>query len=168
MATDPSWLYSTIAQCSAAIVAIVGGFIIATVLMLTAEKRSLTNQLSKKKIRLEKLILERDTRDMSLNLAEELRLLDNRDIALLEGELSNLNSHIITFSYPPNLGWGLAVLGYLTVFCIFWPVLVIATEAFSTWQENLILYSFYFGIILIFAYIFNQIQALRRKIHARS
>ena len=74
MPTDPSWLYSTIAQSSAAIVAIIGGFITATVLMLTAEKRSLDNQLIEKKVRLEKLIIERDTRDVRLNLAEELKL----------------------------------------------------------------------------------------------
>jgi hypothetical protein len=167
MATDPSWLYSTIAQSSAAIVAIIGGFITASVLMLTAEKRNLTNQLSEKKIRLEKLKLDRDTRDLSLNLAEEMKLFDNRDIALLEGEISNLNNHINTFSYPPNLGWGLAILGYLTVFSIFWPVLVIATEAFCTWQKYLIVYSFYFGILLIFTYIFIQIRKLRRS-NARS
>jgi len=48
MTTDPSWLYSTIAQSSAAIVAIVGGFITASVLNLLSEKRSLKKQLSEK------------------------------------------------------------------------------------------------------------------------
>ncbi|MFC1959061.1 hypothetical protein ACFLV6_04050 [Chloroflexota bacterium] len=49
MPTDTSWLYSTIAQSSAAIVAIIGGFITATVLMLTAEKRNLVTQISDKR-----------------------------------------------------------------------------------------------------------------------
>ncbi len=39
MTTDPSWLYSTIAQSSAAIVAIIGGFITSRVLALLAEKK---------------------------------------------------------------------------------------------------------------------------------
>ena len=60
MTTDPSWLYSTIAQSSAAIVAIVGGFITASVLMLRAEKRSLAHQQADKKTRLEALKNERE------------------------------------------------------------------------------------------------------------
>jgi len=55
MIGDPNWLYSTIAQSSAAIVAIVGGFITASVLMLTSEKRSLRHQLAGKETRLEAL-----------------------------------------------------------------------------------------------------------------
>lgn len=60
MTTDPSWLYSTIAQSSAAIVAIIGGFITATVLMLTAEKRSLTHQKKDKETRLAALKAEEE------------------------------------------------------------------------------------------------------------
>ena len=55
MISDPNWLYSTIAQSSAAIVAIVGGFITARVLMLGSEKRNLKHQLADKKTRLEAL-----------------------------------------------------------------------------------------------------------------
>lgn len=49
MSIDPNWLYSTIAQSSAAIVAIVGGFITASVLTIMAEKRSLEQQTTEKK-----------------------------------------------------------------------------------------------------------------------
>jgi len=52
MIGDPNWLYSTIAQSSAAIVAIVGGFITASVLMLASEKRSLRHQKADKQTRL--------------------------------------------------------------------------------------------------------------------
>lgn len=48
MIGDPNWLYSTIAQSSAAIVAIIGGFITATVLNLLSEKRSIQKQKSEK------------------------------------------------------------------------------------------------------------------------
>jgi len=53
--SDPNWLYSTIAQSSAAIVAIVGGFITASVLSLAAEKRSLNNQKNDKEASLKTL-----------------------------------------------------------------------------------------------------------------
>jgi hypothetical protein len=53
MTTDPSWLYSTIAQSSAAIVAIIGGFITATVLNLLSEKRSMQKQKSEKEADIE-------------------------------------------------------------------------------------------------------------------
>lgn len=55
MIGDPNWLYSTIAQSSAAIVAIVGGFITASVLMLASEKRSLRHQKADKQTRLKAL-----------------------------------------------------------------------------------------------------------------
>jgi hypothetical protein len=55
MIGDPNWLYSTIAQSSAAIVAIVGGFITASVLMLASEKRSLRHQKDDKQTRLKAL-----------------------------------------------------------------------------------------------------------------
>ncbi|MBA7672472.1 hypothetical protein ES703_80649 [subsurface metagenome] len=89
MIYDPNWLYSTIAQSSAAIVAIIGGFITATVLMLTAEKRSLETQISIK-------------RGMSDSLgqsgAEEmmpLYLALNSEIPILEGRRK-------AFSQPPG------------------------------------------------------------------
>lgn len=55
MIGDPNSLYSTIAQSSAAIVAIVGGFITASVLMLASDKRSLRHQKADRQARLEGL-----------------------------------------------------------------------------------------------------------------
>lgn len=55
MTTDPSWLFSTIAQSSAAIVAIIAGFITHSVLTLAAEKRNLINQRKEKNARLDTL-----------------------------------------------------------------------------------------------------------------
>lgn len=317
MITDPNWLYSTIAQSSAAIVAIVGGFITASVLMLLAEKRSLTHQqadketrlgalkveerqlcevyeamrvdkffntiaddlkneeelpslevlmrrypglnldpeilkreyekLSKRrlearqfikqhsdKIDLEKLVLfdewvEENDLDISSYdyelleeeysrfrargqeiLAEEQRKVtpswlrgmfetkmpfimplslqltqyewywrqkeDRRledletrlqnlrhEIFLLKSDVASLDARLKAFSYPPNLGWGVAVLGYLAVFGILLPVLVIWKEAYSDAAKTLTTFLFYIGIIGIFAYIVFQIRMLRRR-----
>ena len=163
MITDPSWLYSTIAQSSAAIVAIIGGFITASVLMLTSERRNLANQLSEKKIRLEKLKSERDARDVSLNLAEEMKLVDNKDIALLEGEISDLDSRIKAFSYPHNLKMGAYVFGLLAVFGIVLPVLVLAFRADGIFFRIMATVSFCLGIMGVFVYIVDQIGKLRRN-----
>ena len=150
MYTDPSWLYSTIAQSSAAIVAIIGGFITATLLKLSADKERLIKELATKRRRV----------DSMKKSHVDITIVNFKD---LEDEIPILENRINEFSFPPNLKWGIVVLGYLTVFCIFWPVLTIATEAFSTWSKNLTMYSFYFGILLVFAYIVFQIQELRRK-----
>ena len=71
MSTDLNWLYSTIAQSSAAIVAIIGGFITHSVLMLAAEKRSLKNQRTDKEIRLEAL---REEEERLLEESEALKV----------------------------------------------------------------------------------------------
>ena len=161
MTTDPSWLYSTIAQSSAAIVAIIGGFITASVLMLTAEKRNLANQLNEKKIRMEKVKYDRDNRDLTRSFAEELQLVDDRDINLLEGEINDLEARLRKFSYPPNLGWGLGVLGFLAVVGILFPVFLIWTELYSDIARKIIVYCFYASILGLFAYIASQIYSLR-------
>jgi len=305
MITDPSWLYSTIAQSSAAIVAIVGGFITASVLMLTAEKRSLANQKKDKEVRLQTLKNEKGTLSQELDTREaEIfiesitdKIIDSKDmpsleevindnteaqslnpvilkreyevfsskiikakkfiithlekikpksvtfvdwvkmnnldiskydyeilerlydkvlgqkleqkqeslpaweratlsptllrmrlpyitpiseqqelqrlrqniqeytgeIAVLENDVNNLDFRISKFSYPPNLGWGLGVLGFLAVFGIFLPVYIIACNAFFHWAKLLTTFSFMFGIVVVFAYVFFQITELRRK-----
>ena len=149
MPTDPSWFYSTIAQSSAAIVAIIGGFITATVLMLTAEKRSLVTQVSDKRKMLD-----------SLQQANDEMIMPN--IIALDSEIPILEGRIKAFSYPPNLIWGLVVLGFLAIFGILMPVIIIACEAFYSWAKWLTTGSFCLGLIGVFAYIVFQIRTLRR------
>jgi hypothetical protein len=145
MATDPSWLYSTIAQSSAAIVAIIGGFITASILRFSAEKESLIKQVKDKKSTLEEY--------KSKNIAT----------TKLEVEIPILEERIKAFSYPPNLEWGLAVLLYLAVFGIWLPVIVIAGEYFSIYTKILTVFTFLLGIAGVFGYIVFQIRELRRK-----
>ena len=146
MIGDPNWLYSTIAQSSAAIVAIVGGFMTATILRLTAEKRSLVKRLE---------WLNSYTKSSLAPITE--------NIEELKREIPTLEARIKTFSYPPNLKWGVTVLGYLAVFGILFPVLIIAYEAFFTWAKVSVTASFWLGIIGVFAYIIFQIRTLMRK-----
>ena len=161
MGTDPSWLYSTIAQSSAAIVAIIGGFITASVLMLMSEKRNLKHQLADKKAHLE--VLEGKLQQGKAPEWWQEEYLDKRDARLLRGDIADLENRIKTFSYPPNLERGLMVLGYLAVFGILLPVFIIAKNKFSLLAENIVTLAFSIGIIGVFAYIVLQIRALRRK-----
>ena len=148
MTTDPNWLYSTIAQSSAAIVAIIGGFITATVLMLTAEKRSLVTQVSDKRKKLD-----------SLGRSNAEEVIPN--IIALDSEIPILEGRIKAFSYPPNLIWGLVVLGFLAIFGILMPVIIIACEAFCIWAKLITVILFSIGIFGIFIYIFLQLRTLR-------
>ncbi len=300
MLTDPNWLYSTIAQSSAAIVAIIGGFITASVLSLSAEKRSLISQKRDKEARLEFLKNEKATLTKELDADESedfiasvtnkikdsgklpsfeeliaenpeaqslnqdilrkdyeifatklvqakdfivknsskitlnsgefadwvqtnnfdiseydseilesiyykvqdqkreslpsweqtliaptlLRMrmpystpvitqqewqktrqtikADTSEIVFLENDVKTLDFHISKFSYPPNLGWGIVVLGFLAVFGILLPALIIANEAFFSWAKLLTLTTFWLGIIGVFAYVVFQIRTLKK------
>jgi NADH/NAD ratio-sensing transcriptional regulator Rex len=90
MTTDPSWLYSTIAQSSATIVAIIGGFITHSVLTLSAEKKSLIKQHDDAKQRLESL--KKHGVDVTIVNMDDL-----------EKNVSSLEARIKAFTYPPNL-----------------------------------------------------------------
>lgn len=301
MSTDPNWLYSTIAQSSAAIVAIIGGFITASVLSLSAEKRSLINQKQDKEARLELLKTEEaalskeldaeESKDFIASITDKIidsgkppsfeelitenpeaqnlnqdtlrkdyeifanRLLQAKDfivknsskitlksgefadwvqmnnldiakydseilesiynkiqdqkreslpsweqtivppnilrmrmpyitpvitqqewqktrqtiradaseIASLENDVNTLDFRISKFSYPPNLGWGIGVLGFLAVFGILLPVIIISGEAFFTWAKLFTVIAFCLGIIGVFAYIVFQIRTLKKR-----
>ncbi len=145
MDIDPNWLYSTIAQSSAAIVAIIGGFITATILWLTAEKRSLVKRLE---------WLNSYTKSSLAPITE--------NIEEVKREIPTLEARIKTFSYPPNLKWGVAVLGYLAVFGILFPVLIMVFEAFFNWAKVSITTMFFLGIIAVFSYVVFQIRTLKK------
>jgi len=145
MTTDQSWLYSTIAQSSAAIIAIVGGFIPASVLMLRAEKRSLVKRLE---------WLNSYTKSSLAPITE--------NIEELKREIPTLEARIKAFSYTPNLKMGAYVLGFLAVFGIITPVIIIANEAFYSWAKWLTTGLFCLGVIGVFTYIGFQIRTLMR------
>lgn len=302
MISDPSWLYSTIAQSSAAIVAIIGGFITASVLNLLSEKRSLINRKKDKETRIQTLsnkkgnllkelepkeilsflnsiadelinsgkvfsleeILQNYPSAQSLNLKilkkdyellnkqilearsfieqhsdkiiakeaanfnewvnkyqldilsynyeilereynrvksekqellsdwertlmpsnllqmnipyispiSEQRELENLkdkiqesryEISSLDNDVASLDTQLKTFSYPPNLGWGLLVLLILAVFGIIIPLLVIFTQAFTNTNSLIVMISFIVSLFAVFFYIAYQIIELGRK-----
>ncbi len=302
MATDPSWLYSTIAQSSAAIVAIIGGFITVSVLTLTAEKRSLANQKKDKETRIQTLsnkkgnllkelepkeilsflnsiadelinsgkvfsleeILQNYPSAQSLNLkilkkdyellnkqilearsfieqhsdkimakeaasfdewvnkyqldilsynyeilereynrvrsekqellsdwertlmpsnllqmnipyispiSEQRELEDLKgkiqesryEISSLKNDVASLDTRLKTFTYPPNLGWGLLILMCFAFFSIVFPVMIIMYELFSPSMKVGTVILFLAGLGAVLTYIGLQIRELRRK-----
>lgn len=146
MSTDPNWLYSTIAQSSAAIVAIIGGFITSTILKLAAEKGSLI-----KRLQWLNSYIKSDLAPLTENIEER------------KNEILNLETSIKTFSYPPNLKWGLVVMGFFTFFGIMIPVLIIASEAFFFWTKLLTVITFCIGLIGLITYIVLQIRTLKKR-----
>ena len=86
MIGDPNWLYSTIAQSSAAIVAIVGGFITHSVLTLAAEKRSLNNQKEDKETSLQTRRNEEEKLSKKLAAAEVYNFLEDIFDELISSE----------------------------------------------------------------------------------
>lgn len=171
MSTDPSWLYSTIAQSSAAIVAIIGGFITASVLMLTTEKRSLRNQLDDKKLELATLIRQHGdptrvtgvtSQGNKIEIPTKPTSLKAKEISMLQTEISNLESRLKVFAYPPHLGWGLITLAFLAVFGIFSPILILADVEFSLVARIYTVVAFGLGILGVFVYIIFLIRELRR------
>ncbi|MBA7652565.1 hypothetical protein ES703_60400 [subsurface metagenome] len=104
MITDPSWLYSTIAQSSAAIVAIIGGFITASVLMLMSEKRGLQKQKSEKETHIQAIKDKRaelqyiyDTNKAERFIRNELAKYSDDNIPTLDKILDNYPSDYSTF-----------------------------------------------------------------------
>ena len=84
------------------------------------------------------------------------------EIAFLENDVATLDFRISKFSYPPNLGWGIGVLGFIAFFGILLPALIIANEAFFSWAKLLTLTTFWLGIIGVFAYVVFQIRTLKK------
>jgi hypothetical protein len=168
MTTDPSWLYSTIAQSSAAIVAIIGGFITSTILARRAEKVSLQKELEERKAELRELDSKpltdarRMTEEERQKSIEEGRK-ENVRAEYLKSEILRLKNRLDAFTYPPNLVWGLFILGYLAIVGILLPVLLIANEAFFAPLRQFTAVLFGLGIAGLFTYISFQIVELRRK-----
>jgi hypothetical protein len=77
---DPNWLYSSVVQSSAAIVAVVGGFVMGTVLNLAAKRRGLEEDVDEYE---RELVLLRRQRDQAVHQRERLRasylISDNAD-----------------------------------------------------------------------------------------
>lgn len=84
------------------------------------------------------------------------------EIQLLKSEIASLDARINGFSYPPNLGWGIIVLGFLATFGILIPSLIIASESFFPWAKQITWITFWLGIIGVFAYVVFQIRTLKR------
>ena len=76
---------------------------------------------------------------------------------------THLERRIREFSYPPNLEWGIAVLGYLAVFGVLLPVLMIYKGVYIYIAKLIVMAFFFIGIIGIFTYVVIIMRMIRRK-----
>ena len=149
MITDPSWLYSTIAQSSAAIVAIIGGFITVSVLTLNAEIRGLWRRFR---------VLLRQY-EISKEKDEEETTAESQSTV---SEAAKLKYDVESFRTPRIIWFGVGVLSYLSASGILLPIIAIGYELFCPLLRNLIVVLFTLGIIGILVFIVLLIRTLRR------
>jgi len=71
---DPNWLYSTVAQCSAAVFGIIGGFMTATLLQLTSRRGALVAEADERHRRLAALLSQRDQAEYDLEHLKFIQL----------------------------------------------------------------------------------------------
>ncbi len=140
MTGDPNWLYSTIIQSSAAIVAIIGGFITATALSLRAERARLR--------RLQKDIREEESKKKVGNQAQDQGT--KTPPSIIEAIEARLYSE---FRAPRFIRWGIVVLAYLAFFGIVLPVIAMGSELFQPLLRKSILVLFCLGIVGLLVYI---------------
>ena len=171
MIGDPNWFYSTIAQSSAAIVAIVGGFITHRILTLITEKRGLKNQLADKQARLDALIQKYGdlTKIKSVSKeGEKIQTLTKpadpkaQEILQLTEEINNLETLIRTFAYPPHLQWGLVILACFAFGSIVLPIMVMVIGIYPVQAKQFIFILFVLGLAALFGYIAFHFKELRR------
>ena len=148
MATDPSWLYSTIAQSSAAIVAIIGGFITATALRLRAERARLG--------RLQANIREKGSKEDVGNQVQGQRAGVSSTII----EAAEIRIHT-EYRAPRFIRWGMLILAYLAFSGIVLPIISIGCELFQAPLRRLVLVLFCLGIIALLVYIGWLIRELK-------
>ena len=172
MVGDPNWLYSTICPVIGSNRSHYRRLHYFRILALLAEKRSLKNQLDDKKVQLKGLNkpltlvrkdkLTEEERQRRIELFES----DQKKIVSLKAEISNLESRLKAFAYPPNLGWGLVVLGCFAFAGIVLPIMVIMIEIYSTQVKQFIFILFFWGLAAILTYIAFQLRELRRQPNA--
>jgi len=103
------------------------------------------------------------------HLEDRLNKVTDEISALERREIADLDVRIKTFSYPPNLGWGLVVLGCFAFFSIVMPVMLIMVGnwgmagIYSKPVEQFIFVLLVLGLVAVFVYIALLIVELRRK-----
>jgi hypothetical protein len=99
-----------------------------------------------------------DSEEIMQHTIEELAA----QAAALRSEIRRLDEKLRAFRYPPNLWWGLAILGYLTVGGVIVPLAVLPAGMHHEALKRAVLALFSSGVLALFLYIGAQILALQR------
>jgi len=166
VATDPSWLFNTVAVISSAFLVCVLGLSINTKRNQEKKKPNLQEELSNKKAQLKglrhympPLIYKNRATPEELQSRKEHMESRQEKISSLGAEIRDLENRIEAFSYPSDLRFEIGVVTYITLFGIILPVLIIAYEVFYTWTKLITWISFSLGIMLFITYIYSYIMA---------
>ncbi len=177
---DPNWLLSTMAQSAAAIVGLVGGFLINKLLGLSAEKNALISQLSENQneINFNHQLLkeyERQIKEEGRKLYGQPITQKYNDLVFKKNNVSYQIDYLNTqkmliekkiryYGEPKGVTPGAIILLFLTLFGVILPVVMMPVERLPQWQKHSIITLFVIGLFLVLGYICYIIIDTTKKI----
>ena len=96
--SDPNWLYSTISQSSAAIIGIIGAFITSKILMVSGEKKSLSNRKAELELEIENLIKQNDEKQKYCDIIDREDASDDISLFLSDIQIEDFDDFEILWS----------------------------------------------------------------------
>jgi len=96
--SDPNWLYSTISQSSAAIIGIIGAFITLKILMVSGEKKSLSNRKAELELEIENLIKQNDEKQKYCDIIDREDASDDISLFLSDIQIEDFDDFEILWS----------------------------------------------------------------------
>lgn len=157
---DPNWLLSTTVQSSAAIIGLIGAFLINRVFNIPLERRIINEELEKIEKELQELENEQQVSDNDLykkfqgvkNIATRKAL----NIGYRDYLLSRINV------VPKSLYFGLVVLVVFTILGVLVPFFMIPANSNKL---NIIVYiCFPTGLVLVIAYFIYAVIEISKKV----
>ena len=162
---DLTSLISTIITSTAALVAIIGGFLVSRVISISGEQNAEVKKLKEiqEKVRIQK----KQQAIVSLTLDDIGKRLMEAELISLEEQENKHKQIIENNSKPEGVFSGLIVLFYACVVGIIYPSMLLPypSEMYNDeLTKRFLLFWFYSGLIVIFLYLFVQLKNLTKNL----
>jgi hypothetical protein len=102
----------------------------------------------------------RNVPDPKERIREERRALAAQE-EVLDGDIGHLRERLAAFRYPPNILWGLGVLGYLALGSVIFPLALLPADIQHDALKWTVLALFSSGVLALFVYVAAQTLDLR-------
>ena len=147
---DYNWLLTTIAQSSAALVAIFSGFIVLRISLLSSLKQDLFLQ----------------KQNILIDIIGSSKNREEKEKEMLEECADTVSNLLLKMRMPKNLYIGLIGIFWLIIFCIILPVYLIPKENLDSHIIYLLKFDFLVGLFLFITYIISEINSIKKVIDA--